>query len=156
MIRTYKYRLYPTRPPPVGARQQQTALSEVLEVGRQFYNYALQYRRERWQESRYAVTYNEQAAMWRDWRNERSEDNPLRLLNMSAGQQLLRRLDKAYRAFFRRMKAGENPGPPVSKAKTAFTRWNFGMAMAASSKSVSGYCSTCQTWATSKSSFTAH
>jgi len=37
--------------------------------------------------------------MWRDWRNEDPADNPLRLLNMSAGQQVLRRLDSAYREF---------------------------------------------------------
>jgi hypothetical protein len=44
--------------------------------------------------------FYEQAGMWRDWRNEdgsSSEDeNPLRMLNMSAGQQVLRRLDGAF------------------------------------------------------------
>ncbi|HUG96789.1 MAG TPA: transposase, partial [Nitrososphaera sp.] len=38
--------------------------------------------------------------MWRDWRNEEPDENPLRLLNMSAGQQVLRRLDSAFREFF--------------------------------------------------------
>ncbi|MCI0580764.1 MAG: transposase, partial [Chloroflexi bacterium] len=61
--------------------------------------HALAYRKKRWQESRHSVTYLEQAAMWRDWRNEEPEDNPLRMLNMSAGQQVLRRLDSAYRQF---------------------------------------------------------
>jgi putative transposase len=113
VIRTYQYRLYPTN-------AQTAALNGLLETGRQFYNYALQYRRERWEESRYHVTYNEQAGLWRDWRNEQPEDNPLRLLNMSAGQQLLRRLDKAYQAFFRRVKAGETPGHPRFKGKNRF------------------------------------
>ena len=112
-IRTYKYRLYPTN-------AQFAALNDLLDVGRQFYNYALQYRRERWDESRHRVTYHEQAAMWRDWRNEAPDDNPLRLLNMTAGQQLLRRLDKAFAAFFRRMKAGEEPGFPRFKGKNRF------------------------------------
>src|SRR3954468_13290187 len=94
MIRTYRYRLYPTH-------QQAATLGEILETACQFYNYALQYRRERWQESRQGVTYNQQAAMWRDWRNEQPDDNPLRLLNMTAGQQLLRRLDKSYREFMK-------------------------------------------------------
>jgi putative transposase len=92
VIRTYQYRLYPTD-------EQKTALSDILDVARWLYNRALDYRRKRWNESRYNVTYDEQCAMWRDWRNEQREDNPLRLLNMTAGQQVLRRLDKSYREF---------------------------------------------------------
>lgn len=92
MLRTYQYRLYPTD-------EQQTALNGILSAARWLYNHALAYRRKRWNESRYSVTYNEQSALWRDWRNEEPHDNPLRLLNMSAGQQVLRRLDKAYREF---------------------------------------------------------
>lgn len=94
MLHTYQYRLYPT------AAQQQ-ALRNILDAARGLYNHALAYRRKRWNESRKSVTYSEQAAMWRDWRNEQSDDNPLRLLNMSAGQQILRRLDKAYREFLK-------------------------------------------------------
>jgi len=108
MIRTYRYRLYPTH-------QQAATLGEILETARQFYNYALQYRRERWQESRQGVTYNQPAAMWRDWRNEQPDDNPLRLLNMTAGQQLLRRLDKSYREFMK-----GNRGLPRFKGKHRF------------------------------------
>lgn len=94
MIRTYQYRLYPTD-------AHQSALSEILDMARWLYNHALAYRRKRWNESRYSVTYNEQSAMWRDWRNEQPDNNPLRLLTMSAGQQVLRRLDKAYREFLK-------------------------------------------------------
>jgi putative transposase len=92
MIRTYRYRVYPNK-------GQQAVLGEILDVARWLYNRALDYRRKRWQESRYSVSYNEQSAMWREWRNEEPEANPLRLLNMSAGQQVLRRLDTAYREF---------------------------------------------------------
>lgn len=113
MLLTYQYRLYPTR-------QQQRLLTDMLNVARQFYNYALQYRRERWQESRYSVTYNEQAAMWRDWRNESPEDNPLRLLNMTSGQQLLRRLDKSYREFLKGKR-----GIPRFKGKHRFHSLEF-------------------------------
>lgn len=112
-IRTYQYRLYPTR-------KQQRVLADMLEIARQFYNYALQYRRERWQESRKGVTYNEQCAMWRDWRNEDPDDNPLRLLNMTAGQQLLRRLDKAHREFIKGKR-----GLPRFKGKNRFHSLEF-------------------------------
>ncbi len=92
MVRTLKFRLYPSE-------KQQETLNEILRLSCWLYNRSLAYRRKRWQESRYSVTDNEQSAMWRDWRNEEPENNPLRLVNMSAGQQVLRRLDKAYREF---------------------------------------------------------
>ncbi len=92
MVRTLKCRLYPSE-------KQQETLNEILRLSSWLYNRSLAYRRKRWQESRYSVTDNEQSAMWKDWRNEEPENNPLRLVNMSAGQQVLRRLDKAYREF---------------------------------------------------------
>lgn len=97
MLRTYKYRLYPNE-------EQEQALSDILQAGCWLYNAALHFRRKRWQASRHGVTCYEQAAMWREWRNEdgsSSEDeNPLRMLNMTAGQQVLRRLDRALREYF--------------------------------------------------------
>ena len=93
MWRSYRYRLSPTK-------TQRDTLAEVLWVACWLYNRALDYRRRRWNESRKSVTYSEQAGMWRDWRNEPGE-NSLRLLNMSAGQQVLRRLDRAYRQFLK-------------------------------------------------------
>src|SRR3972149_6950231 len=94
MLRTYKYRLYPTP-------RQKAVLADILAVGCELYNHALAYRRKKWRESRKSVGYAEQAAMWRDWRNEDADDNPLRVLNMSAGQQVLRRLEAAYREFLK-------------------------------------------------------
>jgi putative transposase len=116
MIRTYQYRLYPTQ-------AQQAGLSEILDVARWLYNRALDYRRKRWNESRYSVTYNEQSALWREWRNEDGlpdEGNALRWLNMSAGQQVLRRLDQAYREFL----VGKR-GKPKFKGWRAFNTVNY-------------------------------
>src|SRR5690349_17505060 len=112
-LKTYRYRVYPTP-------DQQVCLNDLLELGRWLYNHALAYRRKRWNESRKGVTYAEQAKMWREWRNEQPEDNPLRLLNMSAGQQILRRLDSAYRNFL----AGKR-GRPRFKGKRHFNSLNF-------------------------------
>jgi len=104
MLRTYCYRLYPNE-------EQQNALSEILRVACWLYNRALDYRRKRWNESRHSVSYYEQAGMWKDWRNEEG-DNPLRLLNMSAGQQVLRRLDSNYKQFL----TGKRGFPRFKKA----------------------------------------
>jgi putative transposase len=94
MIRTYRYRLYPTR-------EQQATLNEILSLACWLYNRAIDYRRKRWKESRKSVTRREQEIMWSNWRNEDPENNPLRLVNMHAGQQVLRRLDSAYKQFFK-------------------------------------------------------
>jgi putative transposase len=106
MLRTHKYRLYPTA-------EQESALGDILWVACVLYNSALAYRRKRWQESRHSVTYYEQAALWRDWRNEDPDENPLRMLNMSAGQQVLRRLDSAFKEFFQ----GKRGFPRFKKAR---------------------------------------
>jgi len=113
VIRTYQYRLYPTS-------DQQNTLTEILDLARWLYNHALAYRRKRWNESRYRVTYDEQAAMWREWRNEQPDDNPLRLLNMTAGQQVLRRLDQSYTEFLKGKR-----GRPRFKGKRYFHTLTF-------------------------------
>lgn len=92
MNTTYTYRIYPNK-------NQQDTLDEMLYIARWLYNRALEYRRKRWDESRYSVSYNEQVTMWSTWRNEQPEDNQLRLLNMTAGMRVLRRLDQAYWGF---------------------------------------------------------
>ena len=112
-IKSYQYRLYPDE-------QQQAVMNDLLNLARWLYNHALAYRRKRWNESRQSVSYDEQAAMWRDWRNEQSQDNPLQLLNMTAGQQVLRRLDRAYREFL----SGKS-GKPRFKGYRHFRSINF-------------------------------
>lgn len=113
MLRTYRYRLYPTK-------EQQAALAEILCLACWLYNRAIDYRRKRWGESRHSVSYYEQASMWRDWRNEEPEENRLRLLNMSAGQQVLRRLESVYRQFLK----GER-GYPRFKKSSRFNSVNY-------------------------------
>lgn len=113
MIRTFQYRLNPNP-------TQEIALDNILYAARWLYNRALDYRRKRWNESRYSVTYHEQSAMWREWRNEQPDENPLRLLNMTAGQQVLRRLDKAYSEF----KQGKR-GKPHFKGRNFFRSINY-------------------------------
>jgi putative transposase len=113
ILRTYRYRLYPTK-------EQQTTLNNILWAACWLYNRALDYRRKRWNESRKSINYYDQAAMWRDWRNEEPEDNPLRLLNMSAGQQVLRRLDSNYKQFLKSKR-----GFPRFKKASRFNSVNY-------------------------------
>lgn len=110
MIRSYRYRIYPTK-------IQITTLNDILFTACQLYNHSLAYRRKKWKESRYSVNYYEQTSMWRDWRNEYE---PLRILNASAGQQVLRRLDKAYREFLKGKR-----GYPRFRKTSRFNSVNF-------------------------------
>ena len=110
MLLSYKYRLYPNS-------KQHQALDRVLEIHRQLYNAALQERRAAWQKCRISLYYRDQANQLKELR---TFDEEAAWLNYSSIQQTLRRLDKAFQAFFRRVKAGEEPGYPRFKGKGWF------------------------------------
>jgi putative transposase len=94
MIRNYKYRLYPNK-------KQESTLNEILSLACWLYNRALDYKRKKWIESRKSISGYDLQVIWSDWRNENPEDNPLRLINMTAGENVIRRLDSAYRQFLK-------------------------------------------------------
>lgn len=111
MLRTYKYRLYPTS-------TQESGLDFLLWQGRNLYNAALEQRVVAYQARRESVGYSEQWAHFRD--RHRQQADTLGKLNAASIQQRLRRLDKAFTAFFRRVKAGETPGFPRFKGRHRF------------------------------------
>ena len=100
LIRSYKCRLYPN-----GA--QEAALSDMLGHFRDLCNAGLQQRIEAWSRRGVSLRYTDQAIELKAVRDAVPE---LAGYSCSAGQQVLRRLDKAFAAFFRRVKAGETPG----------------------------------------------
>jgi putative transposase len=116
MIRTYRYRLYPTN---VQAR----AMDFLLWQGRTVYNAALEQRIAVYQATGKGITYPQQWAHFRDLRRE--SPDTLGLLNATSMQQLLRRLDKAFGAFFRRLKAGDTPGFPRFKGRYRFNSLEY-------------------------------
>ena len=111
MFRTYKYLLRPTI-------QQAQALNFLLWQSRLIYNLALEQRIQAYQETGQGIAYHAQWTYFRDLR--RANPETLGLLNASSLQQLLRRLDKAFQAFFRRLKAGDMPGFPRFKGRNRF------------------------------------
>ena len=111
MIRTYKYRLCPN--------QSQTEMLDALFwQARSLYNAALEQRIAVYKEMGKGISFADQCKVFRDERN----NNPdmYGLLNATSVQQMLRRLDKAFAAFFRRLKAGETPGFPRYKGYDRF------------------------------------
>ncbi|HEY0606173.1 MAG TPA: transposase [Herpetosiphonaceae bacterium] len=111
MYKAFKYKLYPTR-------QQETALMTLLETHRRLYNRALEERKDAWEQERRSVTVYDQS---KQLKIERTTNPYLAATNFSSCQMTLRRLDKAFSAFFRRVKNGETPGYPRFKSRNRFS-----------------------------------
>jgi putative transposase len=103
---SYKYRLYPTQ-------TQQSALAEMLQDFCWLYNAALEQRIDAQRKRGISLGYTWQA---NELKAVRELCYGFERWSFSAEQQVLRRLDKAFKAFFRRCKAGEKPGFPRFRA----------------------------------------
>ncbi|WP_046469252.1 RNA-guided endonuclease InsQ/TnpB family protein [Allosalinactinospora lopnorensis] len=112
MHRAYKFLLRPTK-------RQQAALRGMLADHRSLYNAALQERRDAYAHaSTTPITYGDQSAQLREIRAFDPERQGR--WSFSSQQATLRRLDKAFQAFFRRVKAGLKPGYPRFKGAGRF------------------------------------
>lgn len=106
MRRAYKFLLRPTG-------RQTAALAACLDDHRDLYNAALEERREAYRRAKTTVRYGDQSAQLKDIR--RADPGGQGRWSFSSQQATLRRLDKAFQAFFRRVKAGQKPGYPRFK-----------------------------------------
>ncbi len=97
MIRAYKFRMYPTS-------KQEDLLRAMLDDHRFLYNAALQERRDAWKHSRMGIKYYAQTAQLSDIR---ANDPDFARWSFTSQMATLRRLDRAFQAFFRRIKSGE-------------------------------------------------
>jgi len=110
MIRSYKFRMYPTS-------KQEDLLRAMLDDHRELYDAALQERRDAWKRSRIGIKYYGQTAQLSDIR---AKDPDFARWSFTSQMATLRRLDRAFQAFFRRIKAGEKPGYPRFKGAGYF------------------------------------
>ncbi|MDQ3436384.1 MAG: helix-turn-helix domain-containing protein [Actinomycetota bacterium] len=110
MYRSFKYRLYPNR-------SQAEALETTLQHHRRLYNLALRERRDTYEAEKRSVSYGEQSGRFKA---SRRVQPGFAALNFSSAQATLRRLDKAFKAFFRRCKSGDAPGYPRYKPEDRF------------------------------------
>ena len=107
MRRSYKFLLRPTS-------RQVSALEACLEDTRQLYNAALEERREAWRKG-VSVSFYSQSAQLPTIRG--ADPDGQGRWSAQSQQATLRRLDRAFKAFFRRVKAGEKPGHPRFKGR---------------------------------------
>ena len=114
MRRTFKYRAYPNR-------VQAEALDAQLGEACRLYNAALQERRDAWKLQHTSITYYDQANQLKAIR----ADGSLDLANFSAAQDVLRRVDKTFKAFFGRVKAGHKAGFPRFRSRRRYDSLTF-------------------------------
>ncbi|WP_326791957.1 transposase [Streptomyces sp. NBC_00841] len=117
MMRAYKFLIRPT----VG---QTIALGEMLRDHCSLYNGALQERRDAYRHvSKTSIKYGMQSAQLKEIRVHDPERQGR--WSFSSQQATLRRLGKAFAAFFRRVKAGETPGYPRFRGVNWFDTVDF-------------------------------
>jgi putative transposase len=115
MLSTYQYRIYLTT-------KQRLTLESWLDACQNLYNQALAMRIKAFKETGKSLSYNTQAKMLTELRGQSTFWHRL---HIDIQQDTLRRLDKAYDAFFRRLKSGENPGFPRFKGKGRYRSITF-------------------------------
>jgi len=113
--KAFVYRLYPNR-------IQFEKLESLIKIAREIYNAALQERRDAYKMQGVSLNYYDQA---RELKELRQEFADIVLLNCSATQDMLRRLDKSFQSFFRRIKNGEKAGYPRFKGYDRFNSITF-------------------------------
>lgn len=81
------------------------------------FNAALQERKDAWKKQRVSIGYNAQSKSLTEWRHEDSDGAAVpSVVQRSA----LRRVDLAFKAFFRRVKSGQTPGYPRFRSKKRY------------------------------------
>jgi putative transposase len=115
MILTFKYRLTPTS-------AQRTALTRTLAAARWVYNKTLEVRRDRWNEQHTSLSKYDTHGLLPGWKVEHPflQDAFAQVL-----QEAQERVDLAFKAFFRRVQAGETPGYPRFRGTEGYDSFAF-------------------------------
>ena len=107
MRKTFEYRICPTA-------KQSRVMNQMLEECRWVFNQTLAYRKDAWEQRQESVSLYTTNALLPKWKQERTS---LTIVYSQALQDVQERVDLAFKAFFRRVKAGRNPGYPRFRGK---------------------------------------
>src|ERR1700674_4129549 len=116
MIRAFKYRLHPNA-------AQERVLDQWRRQCAAIYNAALEQRITAWRQSRRSIHYNSQCAQLTELR---AADTSFLAVPVEVQRSALRRLDRAFAAFFRRCRNGETPGFPRFRATHRYVLFAIG------------------------------
>ena len=112
---TYKYRLFPNS-------AQRTSLESVLELCRWVYNDTLAARKHAYEQEQKSLGLYDTNKLLTEWKANKPE---LKQVHSQVLQNVQERVDLAFKAFFRRVKAGEEPGYPRFKGKGLYDSFTF-------------------------------
>jgi putative transposase len=115
MLKAFKYRIYPSH-------VQATTLERWLAQCCELYNAALQERRDAWKICKKSVTYKEQQNQLPEIKECRTEFGKI---HSQVLQDTLKRLDKAFDGFFRRVKTCDKAGFPRFRSRTRYDSFTF-------------------------------
>lgn len=126
--KSFKFRLFPNR-------TQKRELETTLETHRRLYNSALDERQFCYDTAGDGLSFAFQSGRFTILRRSNLR---YQRINASSGHQTLRRLDKAFKGFFRRVKAGEKPGFPRFKGRDRFDSWTYNLPTGGGARLVAG------------------
>jgi putative transposase len=115
MFKTFVFRLYPSKP-------QRRRLESVRETCRRFYNTCLAERKDAYDQRGETITRSMQL---RKVKVEKDTSPYTADIHSHILQVVVADLDKAFQAFFRRVKAGEKPGYPRFKGRNRWRGFGF-------------------------------
>jgi putative transposase len=113
--KTYKYKLMPTP-------EQERVLDTVAWRCRDLYNAALEERKTAWERRQISVTYYQQKAELPDLKVACPEYAEI---NAQVLQDVILRVERAFQAFFRRLKNGEKPGYPRFQGRNRYHSFTY-------------------------------
>lgn len=94
MLKVLRYRVYPTK-------AQKTTMNNTLELCRWTYNETLALRKDAWESEQKNIGYYDSKKMIPEWKKEKPE---LKTVHSQVLQEVIKRVDLAFQAFFRRVK----------------------------------------------------
>ena len=115
MRKAFRFRLYPTS-------SQRTKMQESLDACRWVYNKTLEVRRDAWKERQESLSRYNTSNMLPGWK---AENSLLAAAHSQCLQDVCTRVDLAFRAFFRRVKAGDTPGYPRFRSRDRYDSFTF-------------------------------
>jgi putative transposase len=113
--KTYKYKLDPTP-------TQVAVLGQTLRLCHHLYNVALEHRKTAWERRQVSINRFQQEA---DLKDIRAEFPEYAALHSHLLQDVIAQLDRAFQAFFRRVKAGQKAGYPCFRGAARYTSFTY-------------------------------
>ena len=115
MLNAFKYRIYPTK-------EQAQSIDRTIALCQQLYNAALEHRRYLYKHGGISINYYDQANELNEIKNALPE---YKTVHSQVAQDVLKRLEKAYKDFFRRLKIGEKPGFPRFQSYKRYNSFTY-------------------------------